>query len=80
MPHLSIDDAYRAERELSDRLRKAERDGDDLVKERKHEILEKGQRIEALQEKNDRVIELLKKNTKVDPELPAVKSSELAES
>jgi hypothetical protein len=77
MPYLSIDDGYRSEAELTERLAKAEGEKDELVKDLRYEIMEKGQKIEQLQAKYDRILELLGKGTKVDPKLLDVKSSKL---
>jgi hypothetical protein len=77
MPYLSIDEGYRSEAELTERLAKAEGEKDELVKDLRYDIMEKGQKIEQLQTKYDRILELLGKGTKVDPKLLDVKSSEL---
>ncbi len=77
MPFLSIDEAYRLEAKLTEKLAKAEGEKDQMVKDLRYDIMEKGQKIEQLQAKYDRILELLGKGTKVDPKLLDVKSSEL---
>lgn len=77
MPFLSIDEAYRLEAQLTEKLAKAEGEKDEMVKDLRYDIMEKGQKIEQLQAKYDRILELLGKGTKVDPKLLDVKSSEL---
>jgi hypothetical protein len=77
MPFLSIDEAYRSEAQLTERLQKSEGEKGELVKDLRYDIMEKGQKIEQLQAKYDRILELLGKGKKVDPKLLDVKSSEL---
>lgn len=77
MPHLSIDEGYRSEAQLAERLAQAEGEKDQLVKDLRYDIMEKGQKIEQLQAKYDRIRELLGKGTKVDPTLLDMSSSEL---
>jgi hypothetical protein len=77
MPFLSIDEGYRSEAKLTEKLAKAEGEKDEMVKDLRYDIMEKGQKIEQLQAKYERILELLGKGTKVDPKLLDVKSSEL---
>jgi len=55
MPHLSIDEGYRSEAQLAERLAKAEGERDELVRDLRYDILEKGQKIEQLEAKYDRI-------------------------
>ncbi len=74
MPYLSIDEGYRSEAQLAERLQRAEGEKDDVVKDLRYDILQKGQKIDQLQAKMDRILELLGKGAKVDPSLLDVKS------
>ena len=76
MPFLSIGEVYRSEAQLTERLAKAEGEKDQMVKDLRYDIMEKGQKIEQLQAKYDRILELLGKGTKVDPKLLDEKRSE----
>ena len=69
MPHLSIDEGYRSEAQLAERLQKAEGEKDELVRDLRYDILGKGQEIEQLKAKMNRILELLSKGAKVDPKL-----------
>ncbi len=57
-------------------LKKAEGEKDELVRDLRYDIMEKEQKIEQLQAKYDRILELLGKGAKVDPKLLDVSSSE----
>jgi hypothetical protein len=76
-PYLSIDEAYRSEAQLAGRLAKAQGEKDDVVKDLRYDILRKGQEIDRLSAKMDRILELLGKGAKVDPKLLDVSTSEL---
>jgi hypothetical protein len=76
-PYLSIDEAYKSEAQLAGRLAEAEGEKDQQVKDLRYDMLRKGQEIDRLNSKMDRILELLGKGAKVDPKLLDVSTSEL---
>ncbi len=77
MPFLSIDESYRSEAHLTEKLAEAEGEKDKLVKDLRYDILRKGQEIDRLNAKMDRILNLLGKGAKVDPKLLDVSTSEI---